>query len=76
MTLSSAPLDKVLKILDVCDGGHGLDELIALSTSMDGLVDDEVRRRACTFMTEHSTCSCLILYGRADPSGLSFGVAR
>ncbi|KAL9104002.1 MAG: hypothetical protein Q9163_001022 [Psora crenata] len=43
--LSPAQVDKVLKILDVSHDGQEMDELIAMSTSKGGLVDDEVRIR-------------------------------
>lgn len=42
---------KVIEILACCQGPRKHDQLAQLATSTNGLVDDEVRRRACMFGT-------------------------
>lgn len=51
LPLTEEARTKVYHILVACgDGGHGQDpsSLVALATSAGGLIDDEVRRVACT----------------------------
>ena len=48
--LSPAACTKVLLILDACREGCKGDHLGTLAASTDGLIDDEVRRVACTSM--------------------------
>ncbi len=61
---------KVLKVLSVCDQDQKVDALCALATSVDGLVDDEVRSKTCKrpysshFHATHNV-------GRANSIGLS-----
>ncbi len=59
--LSPAACTKVSYILAACKEGSVDDHLGTLATSADGLVDDEVRRVACTSMVnlwdaQRSTC--------------------
>ena len=39
---------KAARIVATCGDGHDLDALVDLATTEHGLVDDEVRRKACT----------------------------
>lgn len=50
--LSPAGCTKVSRILAACKEARDGDHLGTLATSKDGLVDDEVRRVACTSMGE------------------------
>lgn len=43
------PHSKVIEILASCNGPRQHDQLARLATSVNGLVDDEVRRVACMF---------------------------
>ena len=49
---------KVNRILAVCKGKPDLPSLVASATSAGGLVDDEVRRVACTSLRKHTPESC------------------
>lgn len=45
--LSPAEYEKAINIVDVCDEDQDIGILIALASSQYGLVNDEVRRKAC-----------------------------
>ena len=45
--LSAIQHEKVISIIDACEGSSGLESVIALATSPDGLIDDGLRRIAC-----------------------------
>ena len=49
--LSSLERQKVVKLLSLCDGDQNIDKLIGLCSSKDGLVNDEVRKKACTLLS-------------------------
>ncbi len=40
--------DKITRIITACTETQDIDQLVALSTATGGLVNDEVRRVACT----------------------------
>ena len=44
---SPAEYEKAIKIVDVCNEDQDVGTLIALASSQYGLVNDEVRRKAC-----------------------------
>ena len=57
-SLTQEACTKVNRILAVCNGKQDLGSLVALATSAGGLVDDEVRRVACTSLRKHMIESC------------------
>ena len=48
ISFSASEHNKVVEILSLCDSDQNVDKLIAFCSSKDGLVNDEVRKRACT----------------------------
>lgn len=50
---------KVNRLLAACAEGQDPSILVALATSAGGLIDDEVRRKACTWNRERSCTSLL-----------------
>lgn len=47
---SPATPAKIDRIRKACEEDPDVEALIQLATSKDGLIDDEVRRKACTFV--------------------------
>lgn len=47
--IPSAARAKSRRILDACEKVPDIEALVQLATSTDGLINDEVRRKACTF---------------------------
>lgn len=54
--------NKVNRIIDACTVNRNLDELIALSTSTGGLINDQIRKSACTSKAHIFLFSWLISY--------------
>ena len=49
---------KVNRILAACNESKDLETLASLATSTGGLVDDEVRRKACMLELNHHNACC------------------
>ena len=58
-------------ILDSCGEEPDIGALVRFATSPEGLVNDEVRRKVCTFIERQISCDCvLIMLPRALATGL------
>ena len=53
-SMTDAERPKIVAVLQACKT-HSLNTLITLATAEHGLIDDEVRRKACTFYGSVST---------------------
>lgn len=60
--LSAVEIEKLHLIIDACEGPGDHETLIALATSRNGLIDDEVRQIACMAMMSSPYVSWLTLH--------------
>ena len=63
--LSPAEYDKAINVVKVCNEDHDIETLITLASSRYGLVNDEVRRKACMCHFFQIIISCLTFQSRA-----------